>query len=340
MGKAKQLPSGNWRCRAFNKYTGSTKSFTAPTKKEAERQAHLYYLSSNIVTEITVKEATGIYIQNRVNVLSPNTIKDYRITERLHIKDIEKYHISQLTDTILQKWVNNLAVEHSPKSVKNIYCFVMAVIRSQMPSKRFNVSLPKRVHQDLQMPSQDEVSRIINEIGEPMRTIIELAVYCCLRRGEISALEPTDIHNGYLSIRHSMVKVNGEWVRKIPKTYTSNRNVPCPDFLIERLQENGLPNLNPSEITDRWIKWRDKNGYSFRFHDFRHFSASLMLTVCPKVDVERMGGWQHGSNVLDTIYTYNIAESMSQSAKKWNEKIGELATEVATKKEGLDFSNP
>lgn len=42
MAKAEELASGNWRCRAY--YTNEngksvSKSFTAPTKKEAQYQA-------------------------------------------------------------------------------------------------------------------------------------------------------------------------------------------------------------------------------------------------------------------------------------------------------------
>ena len=39
MAKAKKLPSGNWRCRAYDKETRKYKSFTAETKKEAELMA-------------------------------------------------------------------------------------------------------------------------------------------------------------------------------------------------------------------------------------------------------------------------------------------------------------
>lgn len=325
MSKAVKLPSGNWRCRAYNKYTGKTKSFTASTKKEAEKKAQLYYLSSKLDTELTFNEALSIYIQDRSSVLSPNTIRLYKGYEKTYFNLIKNYDVSALTDAIVQKWVNELAVNHSPKTVKNVYGLLTAVIISQTPSKRFNVRLPRKVRVDVKLPSESEIRSLIANAEEPLKTVIELAVYCCMRRGEISALSEEDIHNGYISVRHSMAYDNGKWVRRVPKTYSSNRDIPCPDFLIEKLNK-GLPNLNPSEISDRFITYKKTQGFNYRFHDLRHFSASLMLTVCPKVDVERMGGWQHGSNVLDAIYTYNIEESMKSSAQKWNDKIEQFRT--------------
>ena len=34
--QAKKMPSGNWRCRVYDKVSKSQKSFTAPTRAEAE----------------------------------------------------------------------------------------------------------------------------------------------------------------------------------------------------------------------------------------------------------------------------------------------------------------
>jgi hypothetical protein len=39
MATAKKLPSGNYRVRVYDKSTGKYKSFTAQTKREAERAA-------------------------------------------------------------------------------------------------------------------------------------------------------------------------------------------------------------------------------------------------------------------------------------------------------------
>ena len=70
MATAKRLPSGNWRCLAYvGKDVTKTgyKSFTAPTKKEAERLALEYEQSVQPVPAITVQEAVRQYIASKQN---------------------------------------------------------------------------------------------------------------------------------------------------------------------------------------------------------------------------------------------------------------------------------
>ena len=79
MAKAKKLPSGNWRVLVYagkengkNKY----KSFTAPTKKEAEFQAAQYAMERKERENgaMTVQEAIDRYIDAKEGVLSPSTV--------------------------------------------------------------------------------------------------------------------------------------------------------------------------------------------------------------------------------------------------------------------------
>ena len=59
MATAKKLPSGNWRVRAYDKKTDKYKSFTAPTKKQAELMAAEYLngLRKTSENDITVEQA-------------------------------------------------------------------------------------------------------------------------------------------------------------------------------------------------------------------------------------------------------------------------------------------
>ena len=78
--KATKLDSGKWRCKAYytneaGKYT--SKSFTADTKKEAERNAAVFLMErehNNKPENITLGQLTDKYIENRSNLLSPSTI--------------------------------------------------------------------------------------------------------------------------------------------------------------------------------------------------------------------------------------------------------------------------
>ena len=136
MASARKLPSGNYRVNLFigvdengkRKY----KSFTAPTKKEAEYQAAQFNLTrrEKPKCELTVKEAITRYIDTKNNVFSPSTVKNYRGYLRTGFTEIESIKVKDLTEDKIQRWINDLAKSHSPKTVKNIYyLFVLHICR-------------------------------------------------------------------------------------------------------------------------------------------------------------------------------------------------------------------
>ena len=92
MATAKKLPSGKWRCLIYvgmengkRKY----KSFTADTKKEAEKKA-VNYQADFENKQDTLEEMIEKYIKSKEKVLSQTTLKGY-----LSIKNnlMEKYQI-------------------------------------------------------------------------------------------------------------------------------------------------------------------------------------------------------------------------------------------------------
>ena len=83
MATAKKLPSGSYRCQIYD-YTDDNgkrhyKSFTAATKKEAEYLATSFKLeeASTAKGNLTVGKATEQYINNRLSILSPTTVRTY-----------------------------------------------------------------------------------------------------------------------------------------------------------------------------------------------------------------------------------------------------------------------
>ena len=108
MAKAKKLPSGSWRVLLYcgKRENGKPiyKSFTAPTKKQAEADAALYAIQKRHKDEsgLTVGEAIDKYIENKENVLSPTTIAGYRMTRRNHLQGIMEMPLSEITNALVQ----------------------------------------------------------------------------------------------------------------------------------------------------------------------------------------------------------------------------------------------
>ena len=136
MANAKKLKSGSWRVQVFSHYEivdGVKKpryrSFTAPTKAEAELQASLFandkkrYSRANL----TVFEAVQKYIQEKEGVLSPTTIRTYEQIAKTHLSKIGPIMIDTITNADLQNWISSLSFKSiSYKAVASIVISAVA----------------------------------------------------------------------------------------------------------------------------------------------------------------------------------------------------------------------
>ncbi len=324
MATAKKLESGSWRCLVFigmesgkRKY----KSFTASTKKEAEFLASNYLLNQeehSTLEDMTFNEALDLYIATKTNVLSESTIAGYKNIQRNRMADIKDIPIKNFTKAIVQGWVNKLSEKSSLKTVKNAYGLFSAVML-MYTDKRFNVKFQQKKAEEVYIPSDKDIKTIIKHADGDLQTALYLGAYAGLRRGEICALERSDVFDGYLVINKSMgLTLNREWKVKPPKTESSNRIVYIPDFLVKMLKkkEGRLVNLNPDQVTNYFCRLRDAIGLpSFRFHDLRHYYVSINHALgVPDQYIMQMGGWST-DNTMKTVYRNTLKPERDKFAK-------------------------
>jgi integrase len=336
MAKAKKLPSGSWRVQLYigrdsagkRKY----KSFTAATKKEAEYQASKYALKRGSANEftITVGEAMHRYIALKTGVLSPSTIRSYHAIKNMFPK-LESVNINNLTTAQVQLAVSELSVTYSPKTVRNAHGFLMSAVRMFAPDINFKVTLPTKKPAAIQIPTKEQLQTLLDAAADdsPLYTAILLAAGVGLRRSEIAALTWQDYNTNRktLSVNKAMVKtVNHEWVIKTTKTSSSTRLLRLPDFICNHLDtlpkdnERIVP-LAPFAITYYFAKLLNKLGFNFRFHDLRHFYASLLLAlgVPDKYAMARMG---HASNnMLKNVYQHIMVDKESEIDNAINQQL-------------------
>ncbi|MGL5436189.1 MAG: site-specific integrase [Lachnospiraceae bacterium] len=134
---------------------------------------------------------------------------------------------------------------------------------------------------------------------------VYLAAFGTLRRSEICALTSNDIIGNTIHINKAMVKnANREFEVKTTKTVSSDRYVSLPDFVIQLFPLNGnIVSITPDAITHRFGRTLTKLQIPrFRFHDLRHYSASIMHAIgVPDQYIMQRGGW--GSDtVLKQVY--------------------------------------
>ena len=340
MATAKQLPSGSWRVRVYDKETGKRVSFTSDLpgkagKAEAELMAREYLLGRRQKQEqgLTVGECIDEYISLKENILSPATIEGYRKEKRNGLAALCDIPLKDLTPTMIQAHVNKLALTKSPKSVRNTHGFLVSVLNVYAPDLRINTTLPKPQKIIKQLPDVSEVLRAI--VGTEIELPCLLAMWCSLRMSEIRGAKKSDISGGVLTIRDTVVTVAGEHIEKhSTKTVDSTRQIALPQrvqALISALpaEQDKLTLLTGQAIYKRFTRLLAAKGIEpMTFHDLRHMNASVMLAlgIPDKYAMER-GGWS-SPNIMKSVYQHTFSAERQAADKKIDEYFESLLDSI------------
>lgn len=336
MATAKKLPSGSWRCLIYigdkngkRKY----KSFTAPTKKEAEFKATQFMMVKKEIMDdnkITFRDAMKSYNSIKESVLSP-----YSITSYITIKNcLEKYFkwfcdmsISDITQKDVQKVVNEMSKKLSPKTVRSRHGYIASVLSENGYEKTLKTQLPQKKRPDNHVPTEDEVKAVLKAAeGKELEVPIMLAAFGMMRRGEICALTLDDFNGNVVHIKNNMVRSHdGTFHIKPPKTYSGDRFVELPQFVVDKIKEKGyVTNYLPDTITKNFEILLERNNIPrFRFHDLRHFSASVRHTLVPDAYTMKAGGWSSEA-ILQSIYRHTLSDVEKEMSDKVNKHFSEL----------------
>ena len=338
MATARKLPSGSWRCRV---YTGKDaagknmyKSFTARTKREAELKATQYLNSPELQKHkntVTVSDALERYITAKAGVLSPSSIRGYRQMQRRYYGSIGNADVYRLTTEDLQRFVSSIAGTVSAKTVSNVYGLLSSAVGMFRPDASFRVSLPKKVRQKRSSPTNRDIISLFGSADGDLKVCIALAAFGSLRRGEICALQYGDLDGCVLYVHADMVKnsENKFVYKEIPKTSDSVRRVVLPEMVVQLLG-SGAPDefiikKTPNAVTSAFMKLRNRLGLGIRFHDLRHYYASIGAVLgVPDTYMSDFGGWRRGSGVLKEVYQDVMEDAGMEYRQKMNDHFSSL----------------
>ena len=345
MANAKRLASGSWRCRAKKVIDGQTvtKSFTVSPKdcagdsRKAKALAEMMAREWQLSQEKTFRESAILsdallkYIDDRSKVVSPVTVKTY-MAYIPYFDSIKDMYVSDIDTPVVQRLINDMAVDVNPKTIKNRIGFLISVLDYAGNDRKFKLRYPQAIKRELTTPDHEDVFRLIQAADDKLKPVICLAAFGTLRRGEIAALKQSDISREMriISVHADMVlNQDNQFVYKpLPKTSGSVRSVQLPEDVIRLLPESDNPDdfvfsLSPTAITRRFEKLRDRLGlHEIRFHDLRHFSASFRSDLgIPKKYIEQTGGWTADSKVLSGVYDNPLESSRKRYSQMVNEFI-------------------
>lgn len=211
------------------------------------------------------------------------------------------------------------------------------------------VSPPRTKGFEIKPLSVDEIHRLLTATrGHYLEALFTLALASGMRRGELMGLKWQDINfaTSTLQVRRiltrvpTMLKAGESYVESEPKTQKSRRNIIIASFALDVLKQHRIrqleaklkagstwkehdyvfctsvgTHLNPTrDILDQLKSLLKKAGLpNIRFHDLRHSSATLLLSmgIHPKVVQELLGH----SNISMTMDVYShVLPSMQQDA--------------------------
>lgn len=303
---------------------------TKQEAKEVERQL-LNQLSAGGIqkfTPITVQN----WIHTWLTVHKPNIEASTRRGYEEKIKNyiipaLGNYPIANLTQTLIQDWVNNLNKQgRAPRTIKSAYQCLHSSLEKAAELRMIpynpsdHIVLPKIEDYQAEIYTDAEIQTAINTAkGTNIFLLVFLGLAIGLRRGELAALkwEHIDLNQRQIRITENRVSIKGDVVTKSPKSKSSKRTITIgqstcdilktakeeyeadckaygPGFRTEGYVihlKDGSP-YHPDSLTQKWDRFMAKHNLKhIRLHDLRHSCATSMVAnnVDTKTVQKRLG---------------------------------------------------
>lgn len=323
--EAERLPSGSYRCRVM--VNRQKKSFTAPTKREAEQAALEYKIGllaeENEKPEITIRKAIDEYLTLKSGALSPASVRGHRIKQRCYLQSIIDTPLSKLSAAAIQQAIND--EKCSPKTIRETWALIRPAIKRYGVS--YDVSLPAVQSDEHAFLSADEIPVFLKEAEGSKYEIAFLLALHSLRVSEILGLrwENVDLEKQSITVRGAtLFDENNKLVNKpTNKNRSSRRTIP---IMIPRLSQllsdaertgEFIVIANPNSIRASANKiCRKANLPEVGTHGLRHSFCSLAykLGISEKVTMQ-LGGWSD-YGTMRKIYTHIAQADISDSVQQ------------------------
>lgn len=317
--KARKLPSGSWFIQM--RLGGESVPVTAATEKECVRAAELIkaeYRNGKREkaldgSKMTLGEAMDAYISKRDGLLSPSTIRAYKIMRKNRFQSTINMRLKDIKD-----WTsicNDEAKICAPKTLKNAWFFTASVIREATGLTPPKVTLPQVPDAERPFLEPDEILTFVGALKGKEVEIAALLGLHSLRVSEVCAIDCENINfeRRSIAVKGAIVPNDkNELVEKdTNKNETSQRHVP---MMIDRLYDMLLPykgktgkliTLSPKQIYSRINEvCRKCELPEVGTHGLRHSFASLAFHLgMPEQQAMEIGGWAD-STTMHNIYVH------------------------------------
>ena len=352
-GSKRKRGADSWRLEvtigtdAQGKPRRYSKTVHCKSEAEADRELAKFYAacsegkirkqSSMLMNDL----CDAYYSEYAQRFLKTSTLRGIRTSINRIKKDMGTRKCAKLTRHDVQKWINELSDQVSPKTVRNYYSALRQImayavdmdILDDTPCK--NIKLPKRAPREVTYLYINDVKRLLDELDKlddlTLKTAILVLLFGGLRKGEVLGLnwKDVDFETNQIHVhRTRMIAPKKGVYEDTPKTASSVRYVTLPREVmsaLKRLQiyqkknqlelgyigsdavlqgSTGEP-LYPQVLQRKFTRFIDRSGLpKITLHGLRHTHASMLAHMnTDKMQISERLGHSELSTTLN-IYTH------------------------------------
>jgi integrase len=255
---------------------------------------------SSIPSQVKFADVLKVYRRDHLAELRGTTQNTQSNILGKHFdKDLGGLRMCDIDVLTVQRWLSSMDLAYSTKAeclrlLKIIWARAeeWGFTQRSFPKSRYNLGV-KRGVKGKQMPSMDQIRRLLAAMEDPYRAMAETALYTGLRISEIRGLKWEDFSGGALMIRR---RVSQQGVVDVPKTESGIRTMDARPLagVLARLPRNS-----------EWVF--GQASYSWLAAKMQAARESAEITIA-------RFGWHHLRAACNTLMRSNGADSIDRRA--------------------------
>lgn len=289
--------NGLWQevLREYNgKPLASPKYFYGHTQADIKRKINEYI--GTVEKGELFESVARSWWEEAEKKIAYNTAKAYKPAKVRAVNAFTGQPIKSILPSDINRFINNFAKTHADKTVRTqlmvfnlIFKYAVAEGYTLLNCAR-DLSVPSGLKKKkVCPPSKLDIKRVKESAKCTFRLFALFAMYTGMRRGELLALDWSDIdlENRTIDVNKSLYHINNRPTIKEPKTPTSVGQVPILDALLVHLtipKDGGhvFHNSDGGYITETqfqrcWELYCNESGVTATPHQFRHCFATMLV---------------------------------------------------------------
>ena len=296
--------------------------------------------NQNEFTDLTFKDLIQEHYQYQQDKVKVTTLSNYR-NMMVYLEPLENIKLESFNIRHFEMWRQFMNSKSISTRYKNgVYKYLKALMHFgtkwydinfvKVYNKMTNFTNPNERKKEMAFYTLEEFQRFLSvETDLKFRCAFQTLFYCGLRNGELRGLTWNDINfnRSTLTVNKNIVKVPDPKTGKpytitSPKTSSSYRTIPIPNFLLKDLSDLYNDDANYYGFRDSWYVFgnidplaattlldrKTKNAFmarvkDIRIHDFRHSCASLLIDSGANITL--VAKYLGHSKIDETLNTYS-----------------------------------